>query len=85
MYIINVKKSAQKELSAIPVNFQTKIIDAIDGLATNPRPDGVKKLKLSKSLWRIRVGDYRIIYSIEDEILILEIQKIGHRKDVYRP
>lgn len=85
MYTIEVKRSAQKELSAIPKNFQEKIISAIDALAENPRPEGVKKLKLSQNLWRIRVGDYRVIYEIEDSLQILEVQKIGHRKDIYRP
>lgn len=84
MYAITVKKSAQKELASIPTNFQSRIILAIDNLAEDPRPDGVKKLKLSQDLWRIRVGDYRVIYTIEDQLQILEIQKIGHRKDIYK-
>lgn len=81
MYNIRVKKSAQKELLAIPSVYKDKIVGAIDGLASNPRPDGVKKLQSTEDLWRIRVGDYRIIYSIDDSIRILEVQKIGHRKD----
>lgn len=84
MYSIVVKKSAQKELIAIPAVYKSKITDDIDGLASNPRPDGVKKLQASNDLWRIRVGDYRIIYSIDDSIRILEVQKIGHRKDIYK-
>jgi mRNA interferase RelE/StbE len=57
---------------------------AIDSLANNPRPNGSKKLVSQKeTLWRIRVGDYRIIYSIEDVLKILEIRRIGHRKDIY--
>lgn len=54
-------------------------------LANNPRPIGSKKLKgASENLWRIRIGDYRVVYLIEDSIKIIEIRKIGHRKDIYR-
>jgi mRNA interferase RelE/StbE len=61
-----------------------KIALAIDELIQEPTPHGCKKLKGEKEyLWRIRVGDYRIIYLIEDSIQIIEIRKIGHRKDVY--
>ena len=62
-----------------------KIRIAIDGLAFNPRPDGCKKLSDSdENIWRIRVGDYRILYIIQDEIKIIDIRRIAHRKDVYR-
>ena len=84
MYRITFKKSAQKELLAIASVYQTKIIFAIDGLADNPRPDGVKKLKLNTDAWRIRIGDYRVIYIIEDTIKIVEIQAVGHRRDIYK-
>jgi len=57
----------------------------INGLAENPRPSGVKKLKgISEDLYRIRSGDYRVIYSISDQIRIVDIRKIGHRKDIYK-
>jgi mRNA interferase RelE/StbE len=84
VYKIIFKKSAQKELLAIAPAYQTKIISAIDDLANDPRPDGVKKLKLNTDAWRIRIGDYRVIYIIEDTIKIIEIQAVGHRKDIYR-
>ena len=84
MYRISFKKSAQKELLAISSVYQIKIVEAIDGLATNPRPVGVKKLKLNVDAWRIRIGDYRVIYLIEDTIKIIEIQAIGHRRDIYK-
>jgi mRNA interferase RelE/StbE len=83
MYNIVIKKSALKELSLIPAPYNVKIVKAIDNLAQNPRPTGVKKLK-GEEAYRIRVGDYRIVYSIEDTIKILVIQRIGHRKDVYK-
>jgi mRNA interferase RelE/StbE len=85
MYTISIKPSALKELSKLPKATVKKTEKAIDALAENPRPDGVKKLKGSEGdLYRIRVGDYRIIYYIEDEIKIVDIIKIGHRKDIYR-
>lgn len=83
MYKITIKKSAQKELEQISPPYHQKIIDAIDNLAENPRPEGVKKLK-GQEAYRIRVTDYRVIYSIEDVIKIVEIQRIRHRKDAYK-
>ncbi len=56
----------------------------MDGLAVNPRPKGVKKLSGLDDLYRIRVGDYRIVYQIHDDRLIVLVVRIGHRKDVYR-
>ena len=84
MYRIEIKKSALKELSQIPQPYNKKIVEAIDELAANPRPIGDQKLKGSEAC-RIRVADYRIIYTIEDIIQLIEIQRIRHRKDVYRP
>lgn len=61
------------------------IAGAIDGLSSNPRPDGSKKLKGSdENMWRIRIGDYRVIYIIEDEIKVINVRKVGNRKDIYK-
>ena len=84
MYSISFKKSAQKELFSIPKPYNQNIAQAIDRLAENPRPEGVKKLKGDYNAYRIRVGDYRVIYTIEDIIKIVEIQRIPHRKDAYK-
>ena len=85
MYTISIKPSALKEINKLPTPTIKKIGKAIDGLSKNPRPDGVKKLKGSdEELYRIRIGDYRIVYSIEDEIKIIDILKVGHRKDIYK-
>ena len=84
MYRITFKRSAQKELAEIPKPFNQNIVTSIDKLAENPRPDGVKKLKGEYNAYRIRVGDYRIIYTLEDIIKIVEIQRIRHRKDAYK-
>ncbi len=83
MYKIVVKKSAVKELAHISVPYNKKIIEVIDRLADEPRPEGVKKLK-GREAYRIRVADYRIIYTIADEIKVVEVQRIRHRKDAYK-
>lgn len=85
MYSIVIGKRALKELLILPKTVNKKIVIAIDELAHQPRPSGCKKLKGENDyLWRIRVGDYRILYSINDEISIVDIRKIGHRKQVYK-
>ncbi len=82
-YKIVVSKSVSKELVKLPIGINNKIIPAIKLLAGNPRPKGSKKLKGMNSTWRIRIGDYRIIYIIDDVVLIVDIRKVGHRKDIY--
>lgn len=85
MYRIIFKKSAEKEILKLPSPAVKRISEEIDKLASNPRPEGSKKLEGKKeSLWRIRIGDYRVIYLIEDVIKIVEIRRIGHRKDIYK-
>lgn len=85
MYQILFKKSAEKELERLPKSAVKRISRAVDDLAENPRPSGSKKLEGQReSLWRIPVGDFRIIYFVEDVIRIVEIRRIGHRKDIYQ-
>lgn len=79
MYQIEIKKSALKELSQIPSSYNKKIVDAIDALAEDPRPTGVKKLR-GEEAYRIRVADYRIIYTIEDVIKIVTMQRMRQEK-----
>lgn len=81
-YKIEIKKSAQKELKSLPNKELKKVIEKISSLATNPRPTGCKKLSGDEK-YRIRVGNYRVLYGIEDDILTIFIVKVGHRKDVY--
>jgi mRNA interferase RelE/StbE len=84
MYRIIFSKTAEKDLDKLPVITIKKISKAIDNLAENPRPVGCKKLKSTKdNLWRIRIGDYRVIYEITDEIKVIDIRRIRHRKDIY--
>jgi mRNA interferase RelE/StbE len=83
-YQIEIKKVAVKFLKQIPEKISNKILIEIDALAENPYPPGYKKLKDTDNEYRIRIGDYRVIYSIYNEKLIIEIIKIAHRKDVYK-
>jgi mRNA interferase RelE/StbE len=85
MYTITITESALKELKRLQKIYVKKIQVAIDGLANNPRPAGYKKLKGEQDeLYRIRIGDYRVIYSIENQIKIVDVRRIGHRKDIYK-
>lgn len=83
MYEISILRAALKELQALPKQTVARISQKIDSLAENPRPEGCKKLQ-SSELWRIRIGDYRVIYAIDDTVRIVEIRKVSHRKDVYQ-
>jgi len=82
-YRIEIKKSAVKELHAIPKKDLKKIVSVIASLSDDPRPEGCIKLSDGEK-YRVRKGNYRILYSIEDEILVIYVVKVGHRKDVYR-
>ena len=83
-YRVSIRKHALKELSELPKNESVKIIKAIDNLKEDPRPAGCKKLKGEQEyFWRIRVGNYRVLYKIEDVIKVVEVGRIGHRKDIY--
>jgi len=83
LYRVVLSKSAEKELSKLPPRAVEKIVPALQSLANNPRPTGCKKLKGFDDLWRIRVGDYRAVYAIGDEILLVEVRAVGHRKEIY--
>jgi len=83
-YRIQLARKAQKFLTAQSVKIQRQIGDAVDALEINPRPHGHKQLKGHKDLYRVRSGDYRIIYTIKDDQLLVLVIQIGSRKDVYR-
>jgi mRNA interferase RelE/StbE len=84
MYRVLLERSAEKDLSRLSSDLHDRIIAAIRGLAINPRPQGCRKLAGSKTDWRIRVGDYRVVYEIADEIRIVRINRVHHRREVYR-
>lgn len=84
-YTIDIPRKIAKKLLRLPKKDQKKIVEKIDLLKVNPTPDGYKKLSGQNdlALYRIRVGDYRIIYAIEENCLIILIVEVGHRKDIY--
>jgi mRNA interferase RelE/StbE len=84
MYQVVVERSAEKDLKRLAPNVRPRVIAVVSALAKNPRPAGSRKLTGTKHDWRIRVGDYRIIYEIADEIRVLRINRIRHRREVYR-
>ena len=82
-YEIAIKKSAAKELQDIPKKDLRKVVKRIQSLAPNPRPAGSQKLSAHQQ-YRVRQGDYRIVYSIDDKESVVDIVKIGHRREIYR-
>ncbi len=82
-YKIEIKRSAVKELKRLLKNDLQKVLSRIERLSKNPRPADCQKLS-SQEKYRIRQGVYRILYSIEDNVLVVYIVKVGHRKNVYR-
>ena len=83
-YRIEWKPSALKELRKLPNDAIVRIVLAVERLKENPLPHGSQKLSGGHSSYRIRTGDYRVIYTVSDALLVVEIVKIGHRKDVYK-
>jgi len=82
-YTVELSKKAQKQLDKLSDKIAEPIFEAITELENNPRPAGYKKLK-GRDGYRIRVGNYRIIYDIYDHELIIDIIALGHRKDIYK-
>lgn len=83
-FTVAIRRNAQKQLYAIQKNFRLKIVIEIAKLAITPYPHGCKKLKGESGFWRIRVGDYRVIYTVADSVCIVEIHAVGHRQSVYK-
>lgn len=84
-YKLVIKKSAARELQDIPgKKDRQRLVERIQALADNPRPVGAEKLSGMRDKYRLRQGNYRVLYEIEDEMLIVYVVKVGDRKDVYR-
>ncbi len=81
-YRVRIERKAQKKLAKIPDPYYSKIKLAILNLGTDPKPQGYQKLK-GRDGYRIRVADYRIIYEIFDDVLLIDVIDLGHRKDIY--
>jgi mRNA interferase RelE/StbE len=82
-YDLFIERRAQRSLSRIAAQDRERISTAIRGLAHEPRPHGVKKLS-GRDVWRIRIGDYRVLYEIHDAQLLILVVDIGHRREIYR-
>jgi mRNA interferase RelE/StbE len=82
-YSLRIKRSAEKEMRRVPKADLRRIVERIESLATEPRPLGSEKL-FGEDAYRIRQGDYRILYAVDDEQRTIEIIEIGHRREVYR-
>ena len=83
-YRIELRPAAFRDLSKLDTPWRQKIAQKVDGLAANPRPSGVEKLKGQDNRYRLRLGDYRIIYEVRDQVLLVLVIRIGHRREVYR-
>lgn len=85
MYRLLIKRSAERDLRRLPQPLFLRINEAIRALANEPRPSGTRKLKGALGGWRLRVGDYRIVYQVDDTARIVTIVRVRHRRDVYGP
>jgi mRNA interferase RelE/StbE len=83
-YTIVIPKAVQKQLDALPNDVYERIAAKIQPLAEDPRPDGVTKMKGTDNEYRIRIGDYRVRYEIDDKELMILLLQCKHRKDVYK-
>jgi len=82
-YSVSLTSSAERELKKLSSAMIARIAPRLENLAANPRPPGCKKLKGGDKEWRIRVGDYRVVYTIDDTRLMVEVTRIRHRSEVY--
>ncbi len=82
-YAIDIKPSAKRELENLSDSLIGRLIPKIEGLASNPRPPGCRKLRGYKDPWRIRVGEYHVVYIVDDDGKRMSVTRIAHRRDVY--
>ena len=83
-YAVSIRQQARKELAGVSLPFRTQIAKKLDALADDPRPPGCTMLRGADGFWRIRSGDYRVIYEIDDSAKSVVVIKIGHRREAYR-
>jgi mRNA interferase RelE/StbE len=83
-YAVQVARPAEKEIEDLPSSVLQRLRQKLDGLASNPRPTGCIKLQGARNRWRVRVGDYRIVYTVDDPRKIVDVVGVRHRRDVYR-
>ncbi|HME07892.1 MAG TPA: type II toxin-antitoxin system RelE/ParE family toxin [Bryobacteraceae bacterium] len=82
-YAVEVKPPARKELEALPDNVLARVVRKLEALGRTPRPAGCKKLKGYKDQWRVRAGDWRVVYIIDDAAKLVSVTRIAHRREVY--
>jgi len=83
IYEVIINSSAQRDIRKLPAQEVNKIVPAIRLLAREPRPTGCKKLVATRNTYRVRVGNYRILYCIEDQVRIVEVSAVKHRREAY--
>jgi len=83
-YTVEVRPAARKQINAITPRDRARILRKVATLADDPRPPGVRKLTGADALWRLRIGDYRVVYAIHDDRLLVTVVEVGHRRLVYR-
>ncbi len=81
---LTYSRAAAKEIDKLPPKLALRVVDAIGELASQPRPPGCKKLSAEDDFWRIRVGDYRVIYEIDDDRREILVTRVRHRREIYR-
>ncbi len=84
MYEVYIEKTAENDLRRLPTSTFQRVIPQIRAFAQNPRPSGCQKLIGSKNDWRIRIGDYRVLYEIDEKAKAVRIMRVRHRREVYR-
>ena len=82
-YAVELKPSARKELEALPDSVLARVVRRVESLTNDPRPAGCKKLKGYKDQWRVRIGDWRVVYIIDDTDKLVSVTRIAHRREVY--
>lgn len=82
-YRVALAASAVKELNALPANIVARIMPRMEALAQDPRPRGCKKLRGGDKEWRIRIGNYRVVYEIDDADKTIDVTRIAHRREAY--
>ena len=84
MYRVFLEHAGERDLKQLSAKLHDRVIAAIQALSRNPRPPGCRKLTATDNDWRIRVGDYRIIYEIDDAVGVVRVNRVRHRREVYR-
>jgi mRNA interferase RelE/StbE len=81
---IYIERTAERDLKRLPAGAFARVVARIRALAANPRPEGSRKISGSERDWRIRIGDYRVVYEVDDEASVVRVMRVRHRSEVYR-